>query len=196
MSSTPILMGKLEEMEDQEIVPIPSVGRLRSSVSSIFTTKAETLPQNQAVLSSPNSGMLQCAMLLAALLAYTLGGLLVNWSVVVHTPSSAIWSRVEVAARQDVVDAGQAGGWFGVHLAHRDGVLFVEKLQEGAEPHFGLAEAGGVLRGDVISRGTQRHRGVVFDSSDFMGLALRHRFAIERQSLCTRPLEPVAVIAP
>jgi len=96
-------------------------------------------------------------MLLLALCAYTLGPLLVNWSVVVHVPPHAEATRLTLPARD------KAHSWYDVKLAQQPGTtkLYVEDVFKG-----GLADAAGVLPGDVVSLGEQE--GVtVFDQATF-----------------------------
>mmetsp|Transcript_113271 Transcript_113271/g.206040 ORF Transcript_113271/g.206040 Transcript_113271/m.206040 type:complete len:511 (+) Transcript_113271:1-1533(+) len=95
-----------------------------------------------------------------ALVVATANPLLVNWSVVVHTPDEAEFTRVTAAARETEPAAAE---WYGVELTYRPGgrTLFVEKVA-----NKGLAHKLGVLPGDTISRGTQGNE-VVFTANDF-----------------------------
>jgi len=101
--------------------------------------------------------VVQMIVLLVALLVYTFGPLLVNWSVVVNAPPEAEACILTLPARAETKSR------YGLTLAHQPGIakLYVEDVEKD-----GLAYFAGVLPGDILSRGEQA--GVsVFDESSF-----------------------------
>jgi len=101
--------------------------------------------------------LFQVFMLFLALCTFTLGPLLVNWSVVVDVPLEAEAIRFTSPARK------QANKWYGLTLTYQPGTttLYAESVSRD-----GLAYVAGVLPGDILSHGEQA--GVtVFNQSCF-----------------------------